>query len=174
VEIALHWIAEQPDIKAPATMGESFESMAEAGAISTELAERLRKAVGFRNLAGDQPTSNVAGAPHCQSNGAVRVAHRPLRVTSNALREIESFCRGMPQSAATTMKDGRPPRGKSGIAGANASEAHCIARHSYAKELAEMPYMGHIWTYAAGCITLALEHKSLFWRALCVHLQACG
>jgi uncharacterized protein YutE (UPF0331/DUF86 family) len=51
VEIALHWIAEQPDIKAPATMGESFESMAEAGAISTELAERLRKAVGFRNLA---------------------------------------------------------------------------------------------------------------------------
>ena len=62
VEIALHWIAEQPDIKAPATMGESFESMAEAGAISTELAERLRKAVGFRNLAGDQPTSNVAGA----------------------------------------------------------------------------------------------------------------
>ncbi|MFC6669085.1 DUF86 domain-containing protein [Marinobacterium aestuariivivens] len=30
VDIALHWIAEHPDIKAPATMGESFEVMAGA------------------------------------------------------------------------------------------------------------------------------------------------
>jgi uncharacterized protein YutE (UPF0331/DUF86 family) len=51
VDIALHWIAEQPDIRAPASMGESFEIMADAGAISVEVAERLRKAVGFRNLA---------------------------------------------------------------------------------------------------------------------------
>lgn len=51
VDIALHWIAEHPEIKAPATMGESFAAIAEAGVISVDLAERLRKAVGFRNLA---------------------------------------------------------------------------------------------------------------------------
>ncbi|NVK43995.1 MAG: DUF86 domain-containing protein [Oceanospirillaceae bacterium] len=51
VDIALHWIADQPDLRTPASMGESFEIMTGAGAISAELASRLRKAVGFRNLA---------------------------------------------------------------------------------------------------------------------------
>ena len=35
----------------PATMGESFDRLAEAGRISADLARRLRGAVGFRNIA---------------------------------------------------------------------------------------------------------------------------
>lgn len=35
----------------PATMGESFDRLAEAGRISADLARRLRGVVGFRNLA---------------------------------------------------------------------------------------------------------------------------
>ncbi|WP_028491184.1 DUF86 domain-containing protein [Thioalkalivibrio sp. ALE19] len=35
----------------PDTMGETFERLAEAGVIDAALAERLRKAVGFRNIA---------------------------------------------------------------------------------------------------------------------------
>jgi uncharacterized protein YutE (UPF0331/DUF86 family) len=34
----------------PATMGESFPLLADSGIITTDLAERLRKAVGFRNI----------------------------------------------------------------------------------------------------------------------------
>lgn len=51
VDLALHWTASHPDVKAPATMGEAFVAMANAGAIDAALSERLRKAVGFRNLA---------------------------------------------------------------------------------------------------------------------------
>ncbi len=51
VDIALHWIAEHPGVKTPSTMGESFILLAQAKIINEELAERMRKAVGFRNLA---------------------------------------------------------------------------------------------------------------------------
>jgi uncharacterized protein YutE (UPF0331/DUF86 family) len=49
VDIGSHLIAET-DLPAPDTMGQTFEILCTAGVISTELAERLKKAVGFRNL----------------------------------------------------------------------------------------------------------------------------
>ena len=51
VDIALHWAAQTPNVKSPATMGEAFELMASAGALTDDVATNLRKAVGFRNVA---------------------------------------------------------------------------------------------------------------------------
>lgn len=50
VDLALHMLAgsEQP---VPDTMGRAFDQLAQSGKISEELALRLRKAVGFRNIA---------------------------------------------------------------------------------------------------------------------------
>ncbi len=50
VDVAAHVLAasRQP---VPATMGETFVRLAAMGAISTELAVRLRRSVGFRNIA---------------------------------------------------------------------------------------------------------------------------
>jgi len=50
VDIASHWIAEHPDLTSPITMGQSFEVLAERGVISPELADDMRKSVGFRNI----------------------------------------------------------------------------------------------------------------------------
>jgi len=49
VDIAAH-ILSTKDTGTPATMGETFTALSEVDVISTELAERLRKAVGFRNI----------------------------------------------------------------------------------------------------------------------------
>lgn len=50
VDIGAHLLAgsEQP---VPSTMGETFVRLADAGMIGAESAQRLRKAVGFRNIA---------------------------------------------------------------------------------------------------------------------------
>ena len=50
VDLALHALSGlgQP---APETMGEAFDQLAGAGQIPVDLALRLRKAVGFRNIA---------------------------------------------------------------------------------------------------------------------------
>jgi uncharacterized protein YutE (UPF0331/DUF86 family) len=50
VDIAAHLLADsrQP---VPATMGEAFVSLAASGVIDADLAGRLRRAVGFRNIA---------------------------------------------------------------------------------------------------------------------------
>ena len=50
VDVGSHWLAGNMDVAAPQTMGETFTLLAQAGAISPELAQRLRKAVGFRNI----------------------------------------------------------------------------------------------------------------------------
>lgn len=50
VDLASHIIADT-DVPAPATMGEAFDRLAEAGIIDSQLGLRLRKAVGFRNVA---------------------------------------------------------------------------------------------------------------------------
>ena len=50
VDLASHIIAES-DLPAPASMAEGFEQLRRLGLISDELAARLKKAVGFRNLA---------------------------------------------------------------------------------------------------------------------------
>ena len=50
VDIAAHVLAEL-DMPAPESMAESFDQLGEQGFIPQELAVRLRKAVGFRNIA---------------------------------------------------------------------------------------------------------------------------
>ena len=50
VDLAAHIIAES-DLQAPGSMGESFEQLRRHGLLSEELAARLKKAVGFRNIA---------------------------------------------------------------------------------------------------------------------------
>jgi uncharacterized protein YutE (UPF0331/DUF86 family) len=50
VDIASHVVASL-DLPAPASMGECFEQLRKLGLISDDLASRLKKAVGFRNIA---------------------------------------------------------------------------------------------------------------------------
>ncbi len=50
VDIGLHVLAEH-EVPPPETMGETFEQLARLGVIPQDLADRLKKAVGFRNLA---------------------------------------------------------------------------------------------------------------------------
>ena len=50
VDIGSHMIA-CTDYPPPNTMGQVFEVLSVAGIIDTELAERMKKSVGFRNLA---------------------------------------------------------------------------------------------------------------------------
>jgi uncharacterized protein YutE (UPF0331/DUF86 family) len=53
VDIAAHLIAGLSS-PAPDTMGEAFDILASQGVIPTSLAERLKQAVGFRNIAVHQ------------------------------------------------------------------------------------------------------------------------
>ena len=50
VDLAAHIIA-QSDLPAPGSMVEGFEQLGRLGLISEELAVRMKKAVGFRNVA---------------------------------------------------------------------------------------------------------------------------
>ncbi len=50
VDLAAHLIASR-DRPAPNTMGQTFEALSSLGLISLVLATRMRKAVGFRNIA---------------------------------------------------------------------------------------------------------------------------
>jgi uncharacterized protein YutE (UPF0331/DUF86 family) len=50
VDIGAHLIAAR-DAPAPDTMGQTFDVLASLGVISPELAGRMKKAVGFRNIA---------------------------------------------------------------------------------------------------------------------------
>lgn len=50
VDIGAHLLAPSGSAP-PATMGETFTRLGEVGLIDTELAARLRRAVGFRNIA---------------------------------------------------------------------------------------------------------------------------
>jgi uncharacterized protein YutE (UPF0331/DUF86 family) len=50
VDLAAHVIASR-DMPAPDTMGQAFEALATAGLIPADLSNRLKRAVGFRNLA---------------------------------------------------------------------------------------------------------------------------
>ncbi len=49
VDIAAHLIA-SAEIPAPATMGQTFELLGQKGLIAADLAVRLQRAVGFRNI----------------------------------------------------------------------------------------------------------------------------
>lgn len=50
VDIGSHLLS-KTDQPAPTTMGETFRLMREAGLIKEDLADRLQRAVGFRNIA---------------------------------------------------------------------------------------------------------------------------
>ncbi|NMW21500.1 MAG: DUF86 domain-containing protein [Chlorobiaceae bacterium] len=50
VDIGTHLVADS-EFPPPATMGKTFDILCEAGIISENLAGRMKKAVGFRNLA---------------------------------------------------------------------------------------------------------------------------
>lgn len=50
VDLAAHVVAAR-DLRPPDTMGQAFERLHEAGLLDEALALRLRKAVGFRNIA---------------------------------------------------------------------------------------------------------------------------
>ena len=50
VDIGAHLIAARDNL-APNTMGQTFDVLAELKVISPELAQRMKKAVGFRNIA---------------------------------------------------------------------------------------------------------------------------
>lgn len=50
VDIALHLLS-QRRLALPDTMGQAFECLAAEGLLPADLAQRLRKSVGFRNLA---------------------------------------------------------------------------------------------------------------------------
>jgi uncharacterized protein YutE (UPF0331/DUF86 family) len=50
VDIGAHLIAGM-QVPAPDTMGQTFDLLAQAGVLSAALASRLKKAVGFRNIA---------------------------------------------------------------------------------------------------------------------------
>ncbi len=50
VDIGAHLIS-QTELPSPETMGETFDTLSQLGVINTELAMRLKRAVGFRNIA---------------------------------------------------------------------------------------------------------------------------
>lgn len=52
VDVAVHILSERKQ-PPPETMGKAFELLAQEGLLDTELAQRLKKSVGFRNLAVD-------------------------------------------------------------------------------------------------------------------------
>jgi len=54
VDIAAHWLASLDDAQMPDTMGNMFKELARCGCLDERLAERMRKAVGFRNIAVHQ------------------------------------------------------------------------------------------------------------------------
>ncbi len=51
VDLAMHWMMDFPDIPALATMSSAFDGLARMGRLDPALALRLKKAVGFRNVA---------------------------------------------------------------------------------------------------------------------------
>lgn len=53
VDLALHRLSTTGQT-APATMGAAFDELAQIGTISADLAQRMKSAVGFRNLAVHQ------------------------------------------------------------------------------------------------------------------------
>ncbi|WP_312452693.1 type VII toxin-antitoxin system HepT family RNase toxin [Stutzerimonas nitrititolerans] len=50
VDVAVHILSERKQ-PPPETMGKAFDLLAQEGLLETELAQRLKKSVGFRNLA---------------------------------------------------------------------------------------------------------------------------
>ena len=58
VDLGAYLIAEM-DVPSPDTMGRTFDALAHAGAITEDLAQQLKKAVGFRNIAVHLPSRSL-------------------------------------------------------------------------------------------------------------------
>jgi len=54
VDIAAHWVSSLEEVTVPNTMGGMFDALERSKYLDEELAERMRKAVGFRNVAVHQ------------------------------------------------------------------------------------------------------------------------
>jgi len=54
VDIAAHWVASVEEISVPNTMGGMFDALAQHGYLDGNIADRMRKSVGFRNVAVHQ------------------------------------------------------------------------------------------------------------------------
>lgn len=80
VDLASHLLAER-DLPAPGTMGEAFDQLAQAGVIEPALALRMKKAVGFRNIAVHAyDTINW---------------HIVLAIATDGLHDLEDFARAV-------------------------------------------------------------------------------
>ncbi len=80
VDLALHTLSSL-DQPVPDTMGQAFDQLAQAGQISSDLALRLRKAVGFRNM-----------AVHSYSSIDWAIVHA---IATQHLGDFEAFARHM-------------------------------------------------------------------------------
>jgi uncharacterized protein YutE (UPF0331/DUF86 family) len=50
IDLAAHWLSEHGDYPAPKIMSQTFDVFTKAGLIDSELASRMKKALGFRNI----------------------------------------------------------------------------------------------------------------------------
>ena len=82
VDLALHALSSMNE-PVPDTMGQAFDRLAQAGLISSELALRLRKAVGFRNV-----------AVHSYSSIDWAIVHA---IATRHLGDFDAFARQMDQ-----------------------------------------------------------------------------
>ena len=83
VDLALHALSSMQQV-VPDTMGEAFDQLAQAGFIPADLALRLRKAVGFRNI-----------AVHSYSTIDWAIVHT---IATRHLGDFDAFARRMDQS----------------------------------------------------------------------------
>lgn len=84
VDLALHTLS-QLDQSVPETMGQAFDQLAVAGHIPADLALRMKKAVGFRNI-----------AVHNYSNIDWAIVHA---IATRHLGDFEAFARAMDPAA---------------------------------------------------------------------------
>lgn len=82
VDLALHILSESGG-NVPETMGQAFDQLAASGAIPADLAQPLRKAVGFRNV-----------AVHSYSNIDWAIVHA---IATRHLDDFDTFARHIEQ-----------------------------------------------------------------------------
>lgn len=85
VDLASHFLAGM-ELPPPNTMGEAFDRLAQAGIIDTDPALRMKKAVGFRN---------VAVHAYDAINWQIVFA-----ITTRGLRDIENFAKAVATRSA--------------------------------------------------------------------------
>ncbi len=92
VDIGTHLLSDH-ELPPPETMGQTFDHLAHIGVIHPELANRLKKAVGFRNV-----------AVHDYEEIDLRIVHAIAR---NYLNEFEQFAKAVHDHLQ--IEDGQAP-----------------------------------------------------------------